>query len=128
MREVRKHMRQMTKAEINLLIGKTRAAANVVVATSYCLERIKQRNADLSDIAHVLQTGHVVEYHKKGIKNRVLLRGTKRYGRDVLCVVLELNTSEAITAYWNRHDDMHYTLNESAYNRNINILKEMEIA
>jgi hypothetical protein len=118
----------MTKAEINLLISKTRAAANVVIATNYCLERLKQRNADLFDIVHVLQTGYLIEYHKKGDKNRVLLRGTKRYGRDVLCVVLELNTCEVITCYWNRFDDMHYTLNESAYNRNLNILKEMEIA
>jgi hypothetical protein len=123
----KKHFRQMSNTEINYLLSKARSVLAVNV-TGYCLERLKQRKASVGDIMHVLQTGYLVEYHKKDTDNRILLRGTKRFGNDVLCVVLSLNSNKIITAYFNRYDDHHYTLDESAYNKHINILKEMKVA
>lgn len=127
MSSIKKHVRHMTKAEMNYLISKARTAQDVKV-TKYTKERLKQRGGTKEDILHVLRNGYLIEYHKKDGKNRVLLRGVKRFLNDVLCVVFELDTNQIITVYWNRYDDNHYTLNESAYNRYVNILKEIGVA
>jgi hypothetical protein len=123
---IKKHVRQMSNAEINYLIGKVRSAKEIST-TDYSFERIKQRGGSLADIKHVLLTGYIVEYHKRDAdSHRVLVRGTKRYGNDVMCAVLDMRTNLIITVYYNRHDDHHSTLNDAAYNKHINILKEME--
>lgn len=119
---MKKHVSQMTNAEqkrlLNLLM-----AVPYWKAGEHCSHRLSQRRGKLRDARDVVFNGDLIEYHNKNGSHRVLLRGSKVFRGRVMCAVFEIDTCKIITHYWNDIDDNHNTIDMSAYNKDLNILK-----
>jgi len=78
--------------------------------TAYFKTRLAERGLSVTDISKALSNGKLIEYHT--------LKGTRRLlVRDATgtCVVLDLDTKNVITTYFNRSDDNHSTLRSGEY-------------
>ena len=78
--------------------------------TAYFKKRLAERGLAVTDIKNALSHGKLIEYHT--------LKGTRRLlVRDATgtCVVLDLDTKNVITTYFNRSDDNHSTLRSEEY-------------
>lgn len=116
MASYRKHYTQFTFGEKEFLWRQLfNVGFNDWKATNHLLDAMFERGAKLNDVVNTIINGHIVEYHQKNGDNRILLRGTKHFLGDVLCVVFQPEDRKIITAYWNSKDDKHDTINMSAY-------------
>ena len=81
-------------------------------------------------IQRVINTGDIIEYNETPSRGRtsrrVLLRNsydTHKINTNVgitksnLCIVIEIDTGDVITAYWNDANDNHNTINMCRYER-----------
>jgi len=78
--------------------------------TSYFKTRLAERGLSVTDIRGSLTHGKLIEYHT--------LKGTRRLlVRDATgtCVVLDLDTKNVITTYFNNSGDHHSTLKSNEY-------------
>lgn len=123
---MKKHFRQMTKEERRFLYGIVRNIETWVF-TKYSIGRAVERIVTEADVLKAIEKGTLIEYHQKDGKHRVLIRGTQIVdGKYVVCVVVEPAKQSVVTVFINEYNDTHTTLNWSAYNGNINIVKEMK--
>ena len=78
--------------------------------TGYFKIRLAERGLSVTNIKNALTHGKLIEYHT--------LKGTRRLlVRDATgtCVVLDLDSKNVITTYFNRSDDHHSTLKSDEY-------------
>lgn len=117
---VKKHARQMTAAEKNLLQESVKDKQWQF--HPHAKAKMEERGGIKEDILDVIENGSIVEYHQRNFMNRILFRGKKAIGKWVPCAVVEPTTSTIITVYWNHVDDHHRTINMKVYNKSIDIL------
>jgi hypothetical protein len=108
----RKHIQQMSKAEVAFIHGFIRHNASRVNSfRAHFHDRATERTFTTQDALEVIKGGLVVEVHNNaGADVRALLRNSKG-----TCVVLSLSTFEVITVYYNDPTDTHDTLNWNNY-------------
>jgi len=78
--------------------------------TPYFKKRLVERGLSTTDIINALTNGKLIEYHTLKGTRRLLVRddtGT--------CVVIDLDTKNVITTYFNRFNDNHSTLKSNEY-------------
>ena len=78
--------------------------------TPYFKNRLVERGLTVADIKTALTHGKLIEFHRLKGTRRILVRddaGT--------CVVIDLETKNVITAYYNRSGDNHSTLKTHEY-------------
>ena len=141
----KKHISQMTEAEKKYLKDKIKSIDRKDITLARHLTN-KQKNIGfkMKNIIEVLNEENVdeliVEYNETPtngvIDKRVLLRGDKSYnvrfesekGSFIspanICFVVLLDTYRVVTAYWNKTEDSHRTINWSRYNKDLKIIKE----
>ena len=78
--------------------------------TSYFKVRLAERGLSVTDIRNALTHGKLVEYHTLKGTRRLLIRDATG-----TCVVLDLDTKNVITTYFNRSNDNHSTLKTEEY-------------
>jgi hypothetical protein len=110
--EFRKHYTDFTKAEYKLL--NERVKQNNYKLTSHTIIRQKQKKITEDEIYRAITNGKIIEFHYKD-SNRLLLRGKTDEKGSHICVVLDIDTGNIITAYDNLKSDNHYTLDTSKY-------------
>lgn len=89
--------------------------------TKHTSIRQKEKIITEKEIHRAIHNGKIIEYHYKD-SNRILVRGNTNEKGYNICVVLDVNTKEVITAFDNKVTDNHYTLDTSKYISYINIL------
>lgn len=134
----KKHVSMMSKAEINYLSNRVRLHGNRWSLTSHV-----QRNGRLFHMTHIQELLNedlrlsMIEYNEKvshGKKDRrVLLRsqfavpvhlttkGVREFVFANLCLVMNIDTGEIITIYWNRVSDNHSTVDMGRYDETLTI-------
>ena len=78
--------------------------------TSYFKKRLSERGLAVTDIKNALSHGKLIEYHTLKGTRRLLVRDSTG-----TCVVLDLDSKNVITTYFNRADDHHSTLRSGEY-------------
>ncbi|WPH57039.1 hypothetical protein [Enterococcus phage G01] len=63
----------------------------------------------------------IVEYNETGADKRILLRSHYSKHGEVQCIVVSLLSGKVITSYLNKVDDVHKTLDQRRYNKNLKI-------
>lgn len=123
---MKKHVRQMTSREKQLLYSLVRSIKNWSF-TDYAFKRVDERLISKTDIIKAIKNGYLIEYHYKNKDHRVLMRGSHLIEHKfVVCVVVSITKRKVITVYVNEHNDNHYTLDWSKYDKSIDILKKLE--
>ena len=90
--------------------------------TKHTLFRKQERRVTTDEINSVFENYEIIEYHYKDA-NRLLLRGKIIENGNVnICIVVDINSKEIVTVYYNSIADKHLTLNLSNYIHNISIL------
>ncbi len=123
---MRKHVSQMTTEEKIMVRAEVEKVKEWRI-TAYANSRANHRVLAESDILAAIHHGKVIEYNRNKDDKRVLLRGTRLlHGKCVVCVVVSLTDRCVVTAYVNKENDVHRTLNWELYDESINIATEME--
>jgi hypothetical protein len=123
MSSIRKHYTQMSKVEVNYLLGIARKITDWSIH-GHMMERLNERDGlDIIGIIDTLHNGELIEYHNRSGFNRILVRGHKSYRGRVPCIVFDLSTHKVITFWWNRSNDNHYTIDMSNYNQLLDVIK-----
>lgn len=132
----KKHFSQFSETELDFLKNSLRNIDLNSITISKHL-RFKDIKFDLQDIFDTLQSNDlskmIIEYNQtpKGsfLDKRVLVRSTKSYDVYIdnkikkcnLCFVISILTCEIITAYYNRAEDNHTSIDMRRYNCNLKI-------
>lgn len=90
----------------------------------------KKKNLTFSDeiVQHVIDAGSIIEYNETPIKSRksrrVLLRDSRDKHKVItnlgltesnLCVVIDIDCGDVVTAFWNDANDNHKTIDMRQY-------------
>ena len=134
--QVKKHMSQMSSEEIDYMKDKLR---NLNITLSRHLKEKEDTfyMVDFQNEMKDLNNLNIIEYNETLTRNkfldyRVLLRTNNTYEVNVdgrkeicqLCFVVSIKTGKIVTAYWNKSNDVHKSLNLSRYDKNIKIIKK----
>lgn len=112
--ELRKHIQNMTKDDIEMLENATKN--KVFKYTDYSLKRVLERNIGYSSVQETIENGQIVEFHYKDGDIRILKRSNHCNHRGhCTCVVYSLLSESIITVYRNDYSDNHITLDKSKY-------------
>lgn len=132
----KKHFSQFSEVELDFLKNSLR---NIDLNSITASRHLKSKNIkfDIEDIFDTLQSANldemIIEYNqtpKKDILDkRVLVRSAKAYDVYIdnkiekcnLCFVISILTCEIITAYYNRAEDNHTSIDMRRYNCNLKI-------
>ena len=117
---IRKHVSQMTEVEVGFLKSELEKIPNWRTSL-YTEKRLRERGGHERIPMETISCGEIIEFHRKDNDNRVLIRGTKRYHKDVPCIVYSINTGDVVTVYWNRWNDDHRTINMSRYDEALDV-------
>lgn len=138
--QVKKHISQMSLSEVERLEKRLKKININKVTYSHHLHNkdISFYNECLTEILQDINAREIIEYNQTTMRNgrvdnRVLLREAS--GRDALlkdngstvkkkanlCVVISLDTSRIITAYWNSVCDSHKTMDWTRYDKDLKI-------
>lgn len=134
----KKHVSMMSKAEINYLSNRV-----CLLQNKWSLTEHVRFNGRLFHLAHIEELMKedlrlsLIEFNEKttyGVKSRrVLLRsqfavptllqinGISEWMFSNLCLVMDIDTGDIITMYWNRVSDNHSTINMERYDQTLNI-------
>ena len=129
----KKHFKHFTETESALLkCCVSNIANNHLLITDHAKEHIKDFTHSMAK--STLLDCNVIEFNvnqRYNLECRVLVRGNKtipiktengiEHGN--VCMVIDIKESKLISAYINRMDDSHSTLNSSRYNESLNIIK-----
>lgn len=118
---MKKHLAQMQPEEIIYLRNKINSITQFYL-TEHCQERMREKKVNKKQTLQTLINYSVVEYHRKGLDDRVLLRGIKRYGNDNVCILVSLCNQSIITVYRNDNRDRHSTIDWEQYSDDIDII------
>ena len=118
--EVRKHCSQMTTDEKLFLNSFLTKDKNDYKMSRHATEREKQKIISKDCMYRAIHNGNIIEYHFKN-SNRLLVRGNVDENGYNVCVVVNCDTREIITAYMNSVSDNHCTLKEELYEKDFDI-------
>lgn len=99
---------------------------NIINLSQSSIERLRNsKNFDVIEFS-ILPSENSYKY-------RILIRTRycekvmvgNSYEKCNLCVVIDLTKDEIITAYWNKSNDMHKTINFSKYDKSVNIIRHL---
>lgn len=135
--QVKKHVSQMTKDEVNFLVNRLRDLDISKLQISYHLQQKfidKDENLLVNSLLREDLADLVVEYNeteqKYGTDRRVLIRLPEEILVDLgyfsrycnLCIVYSFVKNKVITAYYNKVGDNHSTIDMSRYDKNLKII------
>lgn len=118
---IKKHYNQMSYSERKFLKGIIRNKRKHRFS-KHVLERMQEKGITEYEVYFVFKSYTIIEYHKKGTDNRVLLRSTKPINGRCICISMSLDTGDIITVYANHYEDEHKTLVEEKYNPYIQVI------
>ena len=78
--------------------------------TPYFRSRLTERGLTVEDITLALTHGKLIEFHRLKGTRRILVRDSAG-----TCLVIDLDTKNVITTYFNRSHDNHSTLKKNEY-------------
>lgn len=108
---MRKHTQQMSPAERGFIHGYIRANVTRVTGAPHFYDRASDRHFTFVEALDAVRGGLVVEIHNnRAPEIRVLLRNQKG-----TCAVLNLQSWDIVTVYYNDPEDKHETLDWSPY-------------
>lgn len=115
-------MSQFTRAE-EAHIRKRVDALKGLRLRSHLIDRIHQKNIYITheELAYVLIDYDVVEYRIKDMEERVVIRSRESFYGEDYCIVVSLTQDDIVTIWKNRSTDLHTTLNETLYNKNMKV-------
>lgn len=137
----KKHIEQMSGKDVESISDWIRSLCVEELEFSNHLNRNKEMSFDKDDIIHILKSSEldemIIEYNEtmssRGeVDCRVLLRGLDT--KDVivtcnekkqtqnpsnLCFVLSLTNNRIVTAYWNKSNDSHKTIDWKRYDKSL---------
>jgi hypothetical protein len=130
--QVKKHVEQMIPKEINYLSKKLKKLKGKELIFSGHLKK-KNISFDKKYIEEIINSEKIeemiIEYnvtYRNGMSDhRVVLRDKRKKKVKInnkelcfanLCIVLSLDRNNIITAYWNKADDNHSSINWNRYN------------
>lgn len=122
----RKHVIQMSEAEVKLLVSHLKQIKkNVIRFSPHALERLAMYNLNQEIILKELYKCNLIEYNTKetydGLSKRVLIRSRKPFRGKALVICVCLSTKQIITNYTCDFYDGHGTLNWKIYDENLQI-------
>lgn len=128
----KKHITQMTKDEINVIINKLYSLNVGQTKLSFHLqEKLDSEELSIykSQMVRLLLDFEIIEYNNTRGGNRVLLRGLSKektiskgkIEESNLCIVWDVDKNIIVTAYWNYSDDNHDNVDFSRYNKDLKI-------
>lgn len=119
--EVRKHFSHLTSEEKTFLNSFLTKDNKEYRAINHAIIRSKEKIITNESVDRAIHNGKIVEYHyKQG--NRVLVRGNVNEDGYNICVVIDCDTLEILTVFFNKENDAHVTLNKSLYRKNFDVL------
>jgi hypothetical protein len=123
MKEVKKHISQMTRDEIEYLMSKIHGRTPIRL-TDYSQNKLKSRKIQIWQIRKAIETAELVEYHGVGrLSHRILIRGQENIRGNALCLVLDIFSGELITAYFNKFNDHHSYLDKDKYDGELDVIR-----
>lgn len=121
----KKHYSDFTKDEKRLLTNTIRKLRNHEFSI-HTRERMLEKNIKTEDIEKIFGRYSIIEFHKKRDGDlRVLLRGEIPFNDNNTCISMSLENGKIITCYQNNYDDRHSTIRWEEYDKNINIVEEL---
>lgn len=126
----RKHISQMNRKEIEYLVKELNNLDNLKLS-NHAWDKVYMIGLNISNIKRLLHKynqENIIEYNTgRGNGSRVLVRDSKAIITDEgikvhVCYVIELKSSQVITAYINKSSDYHSTLQYDNYNRYLKII------
>jgi len=119
--EWRKHRNQMTPME-KQEIYKALALCSCYRFTRHSFDKKEQRGISNREIFRCIKYGDIIEFHYIKGQQRVLLRSNETVHNSNVCVVVDINTYEIVTAYRNTITDSHITLHTELYDSSYDLL------
>jgi len=126
----KKHYSQMTDLEIEFLLRKFFSIPkHKWQFTKYALKRFETRNIDPKSFETLWLNPSLIEFHKKGNSNRILLRSNcpQQDGYEV-CGVFDLTHKKIITVWKNWVGNKHQNLVIRAYKLKADVLEVFQSA
>ena len=112
----KRHITQMSRKE-EKYIRKLIDSKEVYRFSKHLMEKSEERKIKLGTILWGIKGGYdVIEYHRKGSSHRALIRSKQIIKGNQVCVSVDLFSGDIITAYENKVDDNHRTVDWSSYN------------
>lgn len=119
---IKKHIKQMTKEEVEILTDKVKDIAEKdLVLSEHAIERIEQKNVDKRQLKKLLNHFTVVEYkYYNPSYYRIVIRSRKHKKGENTCAVLD-NKGNIITVWKNQENFKHSNVDLSKYNANLKV-------
>ena len=117
--EIRKHYLDFKTQEekiLNTYLNKDKEYK----LSNHTIFRQKDKLITSEEIQRTIHNGKIIEFHYKD-SNRILVRGNKNEHGYNICAVLDIDNSTVVTAYYNKVNDKHCTLNTCNYSAYVNI-------
>ena len=141
MYQVKKHFSQMELKEINFLKNKLERIQNYISLSFHGQEKNNGISSDT--VKSILKSGNfdIIEYNEvpkfDATEHRVLIRDKQSYISDFysmgiveprkalcnICFVISLDTGIIVTAYLNKCNDKHDTIDWTRYKKDLKIMK-----
>ena len=135
-KQQKKHVSQLSKQELALIAKQliTKTFTQPLTLSRHLQTKIDFEEVDLIEpmIDSIIDNpmASLIEYSRLRDENRVLLRSSLTYPmmldnklcNTALCIVIDINTSEIVTAYYNHANDNHCHLHLDKYNKNLTVI------
>lgn len=115
---MRKHLEQMTVKEVDFLKRKVveRLEQREIHTSSHFLQRLEEKKISIDSFVNIANGFEVIEFEKtENSVNKVVIRTEHCKVNDLVVVILLGRKNTIKTAWLNRKDDLHETLNLSNY-------------
>ena len=114
-----KHRKQMSAEEIQYAETLVHSIDGWGLTNDHLLARMAQKGVSKKDVAITAKWGEVIEVKSNG---RIVLRLMNGMRQGVV-VVLSLSDRMVVTAWYNKPQDAHNTLDLSAYTWRVNVIE-----
>lgn len=120
---MRKHFKQMTKPERQLLCGKVQEMLqNKLGVTTHAYERLKEKGITQEHINLIYSGYTLIEYHAMQNVPTVVIRSKKGLSGEQVCIAVMLKNGVLKSAWLNNIEDQHTTLNNTLYNAKLKVV------
>lgn len=135
-KQQKKHVSQLSTQELALIAKQliTKTFTQPLTISRHLQTKIDFEEVDLIEpmLDSIIDNpmASLIEYSRLRNENRVLLRSSLTYPmmldtklcNTALCIVIDINTSEIVTAYYNHANDNHQHLHLDKYDKNLTVI------
>ena len=122
MKDIQKHVSQMTTNEVIFLKGKLKEVEEWYLNNHHYNLRIDQRDGSHDKVLELIEKGNLVSYQHRNGKSRVVVRGRKNYDGKNACAVFQFDGGKIITFYWNSVNSYNPYNNYEEYDGSLDII------